>query len=87
MEEFGISRFAKKDVLLDGTQKEERRYQLLRAVLLHFLDHQTVKISIQKENSESFQIECAVIAVTDEHLILKSGLVLPISAIISIELI
>ncbi|EMS31146.1 hypothetical protein C943_02586 [Mariniradius saccharolyticus AK6] len=86
MDEFGMSKFSKKEVLSDGTQKEERRYQLLRAVLLHFVEHQTVKVRILKENDETFQIECAVICVTDEHLMLKSGLVVPIAAILSIEL-
>ncbi|WP_113925951.1 hypothetical protein [Cognataquiflexum aquatile] len=87
MAEFGVSKFAKTEVLPDTAQKDERKFQLLRAMLLHFIEHQTVKVCIKNEKDEIFSIECSVIAVTDEHLMLKSGLVIPIKAICSIELV
>lgn len=86
MASFGASNFAKKEVLLDNAQKDERKFKLFRAMILHFIDHETVQICFSNANGELYTIECAVIAVTDEHLILKSGLVIPIVAILSIEL-
>lgn len=86
MASFGVSNFAKKEVLLDNAQKDERKFKLFRAMILHFIEHQTVKICVSNVNDELCTIECAVIAVTDEHLILKSGIVIPIAAIFSIEL-
>ena len=83
---FGASNFAKKEVLLDNAQKDERKFKLFRAMILHFIDHETVKICVSTANDELFTVECEVIAVTDEHIILKSGLVIPIAAIFSIEL-
>jgi hypothetical protein len=86
MAEFGISKFAKNEVLPDSAQKDERKLKLLRAMLLHFIEHQTVKVFFKNEKEEELSIECSVIAVTDEHLMLKSGLIIPIKAILSIEL-
>lgn len=86
MANFGASRFAKTEVLFDNALIAERKFNLLRAMLLHFLEHQTVKICIKNDKDELFNIECSVIAVTDVHLMLKSGLVIPIAAICSIEL-
>lgn len=83
---FGASNFAKKEVLFDNAQKDERKFKLLRAMILHFIDHETVKICVSTANDEPLTLECEVIAVTDAHIILKSGLVIPIAAIISIEL-
>lgn len=83
---FGASNFAKNEVLFDNTQKDERKFKLFRAMILHFIDHETAKICVSNANGEPFILECEVIAVTDEHIILKSGLVIPIAAIISIEL-
>jgi hypothetical protein len=83
---FGASNFAKKEVLFDNAQKDERKIKLFRAMILHFIDHETVQICVSTANDESFTIECEVIAVTDEHIILKSGLVIPIAAISLIEL-
>jgi hypothetical protein len=87
MAKFGFSKFAKKEVLIDNFLKDERKVNLLRAILLHFIEHQTVKIGVCNDLNELFTVECDVIAVTDEHVVLKSGLVIPIAAIFSIELI
>jgi hypothetical protein len=84
---FNISNFAINDVLIDKNSKNERELLLKRAILLHYLDHQTSKITFKDDHEENFEVECSVIAVTDRHVILKSGLFVPIHAVISIELI
>lgn len=85
MASFDVSKFAISEVLIDTTLKTERELQLKRAVLLHFLEHQTTKITFKDEHEEIFEIDCSIIAVTDRHVILKSGYILPILAIISLE--
>ena len=87
MAEFGASKFAKTEVLHDNAQRDERKIRLLRAMLLHFIEHQTAKVTFQNEKGDLFNVECSIIAVTDEHLMLKSGLVVPIRTISAIELI
>lgn len=85
MASFDSSKFAIHEVLIDKNSKTERELQLKRAVLLHYLEHQTTKISFKDDHEEIFEVECSIIAVTDRHVLLKSGLFLPILAIISLE--
>jgi hypothetical protein len=87
MESFDASRFAMNEVLIDKGLKAEREFLLKRAILIHYLEHQTAKISFKDDHDEIFAIECSVLAVTDHHVILKSGLFLPIHAVFSIELV
>ncbi|WP_017733762.1 hypothetical protein [Nafulsella turpanensis] len=79
-------RFAKTEVLSSTAQKVERRHHLLRAMLLNYAEHQPVNILFKNQQGHLFEIECAVIAVTDEHVMLKSGIILPVPSIVLIEL-
>lgn len=81
-----ILQFAKTDVLINKVQKAERQHDLFRAMLLHHHEHQPVNIFFKNDNGDLFEIECAVIAVTDEHVMLKSGTIIPIKSIVLIEL-
>lgn len=83
---FYISKFSKTEVLLDKAQIVERKKQLLRAMLLNYFEHQTVTIYFKNSKEDLFSVACSVIAVTDEHAMLKSGLIIPVQSIISIEL-
>ncbi|GAA0878354.1 hypothetical protein GCM10009119_13220 [Algoriphagus jejuensis] len=83
---FDASKFAISEVLLDKSLKAEREFLLRRAILLHYLEHDTAKINFKDDHDEILEVECSVIAVTDLHVILKSGLFLPIHAVVSIEL-
>lgn len=82
---FGIFKFAPNDVLFDKAQKVIRKNRLLRAMLLNYFEHQTVTISFMDKSNEVFMMECSVIAVTDEHVMLKSGTVIPIRSILAVE--
>lgn len=84
---FYVSKFARTEVLFDKDQKAERKNQLLRAMLLNYLEHQSVTIYFKNNLDDLFFIDCSVIAVTDEHAMLKSGLIIPVQSIISIELV
>lgn len=81
-----ITQFAQNEVLLDKAQKVERQYHLLRAMLLNYVEHQPVHIYFKNHLNELFGIECAVIAVTEHHVMLKSGIILPVKSILLIEL-
>ena len=78
--------FAKTEVLSSKTQKIERQDHLFRAMLLNYIEHQPVSILFKNNQDHLFEIECAVIAVTDEHVMLKSGIILPVPSIVQIEL-
>lgn len=81
-----ILQFAQTDVLVNKFQKAERQHDLLRAVLLNYQEHQPVNIFFKNSNGDLFGIECAVIAVTDDHVMLKSGVIIPVKSIVLIEL-
>lgn len=78
--------FAKTDVLFGKLHKAERQHNLLRAMLLNYHEHQLVRVFFKNIDDELFGIECSVIAVTDDHVMLKSGLIIPVKSIEWIEL-
>lgn len=81
-----FTRFANTEVLSDKVQKTERQNLLLRAMLLNYVEHQPVNIYFKNNQDCLFGIECAVIAVTDDHVMLKSGFIIPVQSILLIEL-
>ncbi|WP_224998602.1 hypothetical protein [Cesiribacter sp. SM1] len=81
-----ILQFAKTDVLINKVQIADRQQDLLRAMLLHHQEHQPVNIYFKNGSGELFGVECEVIAVTDEHVMLKSGIIIPVRSIVLIEL-
>ncbi len=85
IENFGNLKFAPSDVIFEKASKIIRKNRLLRAMLLNYFEHQTVTISFKNSNNEVFMLECSVIAVTDEHVMLKSGIVIPIRSILMVE--
>ena len=84
---FNISKFALTEVLPSISQRIERKKRLLRALILNYFEHQPVTICFLNSQGDIFVLECSVIAVTDEHVMLKSGIVIPVKSISSIELI
>lgn len=74
-------------MLFDKAQIAERKRQLLRAMLLNYFEHQTVTIYFKNSKDDLYSVACSVIAVTDEHVMLKSGLIIPVQSIFSIELV
>lgn len=78
--------FAKTDVLLANNLKAERQHNLMRAMRLNYHEHQPVRVFFENRDGELFGIECAVIAVSDDHVMLKSGFFIPVRSIQWIEL-
>lgn len=72
--------FPKDDVLPSVEERRQRRMELDRALILGNVDHSKVKIFFS--DSEGFkQVETTIWAVTEERIILKSGMVIPIRRI------
>jgi hypothetical protein len=72
--------FPKDDVLASIDERRQRRLTLDRALILGNVDHSKVKIYFS--DSEGFkQVETTIWAVTEERIILKSGMVIPIRRI------
>lgn len=72
--------FPKDDVLATAEEKRQRRLTLDRAMILGNVDHSKVKIYFS--DSDGFkQVETTIWAVTEERIILKSGMVIPIRRI------
>lgn len=78
--------FATTDVLKEDAHKVARKHDLLRAMLLNYAEHQAVRLYFRNSAEALMGIECSVIAVTDEHVMLRSGIVIPVQAIVLIDL-
>lgn len=72
--------FPKDDVLASIEERRQRRMELDRALILGNVDHS--KVNIFFSDSEGVkQVETTIWAVTEERIILKSGMVIPIRRI------
>jgi hypothetical protein len=72
--------FPKEDVLSSADERKQRRNELDRALILGNVDHSKVKI-IFSDMGGAKQVETTIWAVTEERIILKSGMVIPIRRI------
>jgi hypothetical protein len=72
--------FPKDDVLQTPEEKRQRRLTLERALILGNVDHTKVRIYFS-DNDGYKQVETTIWAVTEERIILKSGMVIPIRRI------
>lgn len=76
-------RFPTSEVLLTLEEISLRKNELKRAVVLGNVDHNKVKI-VFCDTEGSKIIETTIWAVTEERIVLKSGMVLPINRILQI---
>lgn len=77
-------RFPSQEVLTDETLINERRINLDRALALGNLEHSKIKIYFEDDTSRKV-VETTVWGVTDQRVILKQGLVIPISRVHSVS--
>jgi hypothetical protein len=73
-------RFPKEEVLENADAIHRRRAELDRALVLGNMDHNKVRI-IFEDDTETKLVETTIWAVTEERVILKSGMVIPIRRI------
>lgn len=79
-ENVGNLSFPKEDVLRSPEEQRKRRIELDRALILGNVDHTKVRIYFS-DNEGLKQVETTIWAVTEERIILKSGMVIPIRRI------
>jgi hypothetical protein len=84
-EELFNARFPKKDVLNDDVQKVLRRLSLQKAERLGNGHKSKVKIEFACEQNKINQVNTTVWAATEDYVLLKGGLFLPVSAILNVE--
>ena len=72
--------FPKEDVLEDKEDIAERRNNLDRALSLGNLEHVKIKIYFEDDTSKRM-VETTIWGVTDERVILKQGVVIPVNRI------
>lgn len=79
-EAIGQLHFPHDDVLLDKEEKNQRDSDLNRALALGNLEHSKIKIFFEDDASKKV-VETTIWGVTDERVILKQGVVIPINRI------
>ncbi|MGH2666701.1 hypothetical protein [Flavobacterium sp.] len=72
--------FPENDVLDDREEIEQRHVDLDRALSLGNLEHSKIKIFFEDDSSKRV-VETTIWGVTDERVILKQGVVIPINRI------
>ena len=72
--------FPKEDVLEDKEDIAERRNNLDRALSLGNLEHVKIKIYVEDDMSKKM-VETTIWGVTEERVILKQGVVIPVKRI------
>lgn len=72
--------FPKTDVLDDKEALAERKNHLDRALSLGNLEHVKIKIYFEDDSSKKM-VETTIWGVTDERVILKQGVVIPVKRI------
>lgn len=78
--------FPREEVLKTTDSAKERKSLLERATILSNLYHNKVKITFE-DSDGSKMVDTTIWATTDNAIMLKGGIVLPIHRILSIELI
>lgn len=72
--------FPKTDVLEEKEEKDRRMHELDRALSLGNLEHTKIKIYFEDDQSKKM-VETTIWGLTDERVILKQGLVIPVNRI------
>ena len=84
-EEVHHLQYPMEDVLTDKDDRSIRRYKLERALKLGNRYKSHVKIVIKGANNRIVETEATIWAVTDRHISLKSGMVVPIRRILDVK--
>lgn len=77
-------RFPPGEVLTTPDERMRRRAELDRALVLGNVDHNKVRITF-RDSEGMKQVETTIWAVTEERVILKSGMVIPIRCITDVK--
>lgn len=84
-EEVGSLVFPQGEVLDTTASKDERKIAMNRAISLGNLEHHKVKIYFADSEGEKV-VNTTLWAVTDESIVLKQNVVIPVNRIIKLEI-
>jgi hypothetical protein len=82
-EKIGTLKFPLSEVLEDVSAIKERKNELQRALALGNLEHSKIQIYFEDDKSKKM-VETTVWAVTDQSVVLKKGVGIPINRILMI---
>jgi hypothetical protein len=77
--------FSKEDVLFDPSDREERWRQLNHGMTLGNLHKVAARISFKDANDQAFETEATIWAVTENNVILKNNIMIPIRSIFKVN--
>jgi uncharacterized membrane protein len=77
--------FFKSDALEDVSLRQKRRLNLNRAMILGNLEHNKVKINFLTEDGTVHQVETTIWGLTQNFILLKGSLSIPIRSVIKLE--
>lgn len=78
--------FIREEILPEKISQQLRLAPLYRAQLLGNLYHQKVNIVYRLKTGEVQQVETTVWSVEENYVVLKSGITIPVHAIVEVEL-
>lgn len=84
-EDVGNLVFPQSEVLETTAAKDERKFAMNRAISLGNLEHHKVKIYFVDSEGEKV-VHTTLWAVTDESIVLKQNVVIPVNRIIKLEI-
>lgn len=84
-ESLHLLKFPKEDVITKETEKRTRCFQLIRAMRLGNLFKNKVTISFRDAQNRLLKINTTIWGVTRQSVILKKGVNIPITSIVSVD--
>lgn len=80
-----LLKFPKEDVIDTKSEKRQRCFQLIRAMRLGNLFKNKVTISFRDAQDRLMKINTTIWGVTQQSVILKKGVLIPITSIVSVD--
>lgn len=77
--------FLKSEVLTENILRQRRQYNLNRALILSNLDHNKALITFKTEENYIFKVEATIWAVTEDYILLKGGVTIPVRSIVDLD--
>lgn len=77
--------FIRNEVLPEKQMRLKRSQSLRKALILGNTEHNKVKITFKSEDGTLKQVETTIWAVTQNFILLKGGLTIPIRSILDLE--
>lgn len=77
--------FLKSEVLVEKNLRQKRHFDLHRAMILSNNEHIKATILFKTEEHFFYKVEATIWAVTEDYILLKGGMFIPIRSIVELE--